>query len=56
MVLEDPGQPVGDIASGRTTRACAYRSRTVPGGEHGERDFPKVTVPPLDPDNRKKEW
>jgi hypothetical protein len=28
----------------------------VPGGEHGERDFPKVTVPPLDPDNRKKEW
>jgi hypothetical protein len=28
----------------------------VPGGEHGERDFPKVTVPPLDPDNRKNEW
>ena len=28
----------------------------VPGGEHGERDFPKVTAPPLDPDNCKKEW
>jgi hypothetical protein len=27
----------------------------VPGGDHGERDFPKVTVPPLDLDNRKKE-
>ena len=27
----------------------------VPGGESGERDFPKVTVPPLDPDKR-KEW
>jgi hypothetical protein len=27
----------------------------VPGGEHGERDFPKVTAPPLDPDNRKEE-
>jgi hypothetical protein len=27
----------------------------VPGGEHGERDFPKVTAPPLDPGNRKKE-
>ena len=22
----------------------------MPGGEHGERDFRKVTVPPLDPD------
>ena len=21
----------------------------MPGGEHDERDFPKVTVPPLDP-------
>jgi hypothetical protein len=28
----------------------------VPGGEHDERDLPKVTAPPLDPDNRKKEW
>jgi cob(I)alamin adenosyltransferase len=28
----------------------------VPGGEHGERDFPKVTAPPLDPGNRKTEW
>ncbi len=28
----------------------------MPGGEHGERDFPKVAAPPLDPDNRKKEW
>lgn len=27
-----------------------------PGGEHGERDSPKGTVPPLDPDNRKTEW
>jgi len=26
------------------------------GGEYGARDFPKVTAPPLDPDNRKKEW
>lgn len=22
----------------------------MPGGEHGERDVPKVTVPPHDPD------
>jgi hypothetical protein len=28
----------------------------APGGEHGERDFPKVTAPPLDSGNRKKEW
>jgi hypothetical protein len=28
----------------------------VPGGEHGERDVPNVTAPPLDPDNHKKEW
>jgi hypothetical protein len=28
----------------------------VPRGEHGEHDFPKVKAPPVDPDNRKKEW
>ena len=28
----------------------------VPVGENAERDVPNVTVPPLDPDTRKKEW
>jgi hypothetical protein len=36
--------------------AAPATSCECPGGEHGERDFPKVTVPPLDPDNRKKAW
>jgi hypothetical protein len=35
---------------------CADDILWVPGGEHGGRDFPKVTAPPLDPDNRKEEW
>lgn len=29
---------------------------TLSEDERGERDFPNVTVPPLDPDNRMKEW
>jgi hypothetical protein len=40
----------------RIVLGCAGDILWVPGGEHGERDFPKVTAPPLDPDNRKEEW
>jgi cob(I)alamin adenosyltransferase len=32
----------------------AQRSTWSAPDEHGTRDFPKVTVPPLDPNNRKK--
>jgi hypothetical protein len=35
---------------------CAGDILWVPGGEHCGREFPKVTAPPLDPDNRKEEW
>ncbi|WP_344467014.1 hypothetical protein [Kitasatospora kazusensis] len=35
--------------------AAWQSSLWMPGREHGERDFPKVTAPSLDPGSRKNE-
>jgi hypothetical protein len=42
-------------AADRVVLGCAGDILWVPGGEHGERDLPKVTALPLDPDIRKEE-
>jgi hypothetical protein len=36
--------------------ATSWRQPVGARWEHGERDFPKLTAPPLDPGNRKEEW